>query len=70
MSNNDSTEKEEVADLQSLGIDPKRKSDLNDQKELKELADNIKQSMFQDYKTAYSKKGKEHEEEAKSTVAT
>lgn len=45
-----------------------RKSALNDKEELKSLADNIKQAMYQDYKLAYSKKGEEHEEESKSTV--
>lgn len=42
-------------ELRSLGIDPKKKNDLNDNKELKDLTDNVKQTMYQDYKTAYSK---------------
>ena len=58
----------EVEELYSLGIDPRKKNELNDERELAELAENIKQSMYQDYKTAFSKKGQEHEEEAKSTV--
>ncbi|AIF82598.1 hypothetical protein NTE_00517 [Candidatus Nitrososphaera evergladensis SR1] len=58
----------EVTDLRSLGINPKRKKELNDKKELEELADNIKQSMFQDYKTACSRKGRKYEKEAKSTL--
>ena len=58
-------------ELHSLGIiDPKRKKkDLNDNKEeLENLADIIKQAMFQDYKIAYSEKGDAHKEEAQSTV--
>ena len=56
-------------ELDSLGIEPKRKTELNDDKEeLEKLADIIKQAMFQDYKVAYSEKGSEHKEEAQSTV--
>ena len=56
-------------ELESLGIEPKPKKELNDNKEeLENLADIIKQSMFQDYKVAYSEKGNEHKEEAQSTV--
>jgi hypothetical protein len=58
-------------ELHSLGIvDPKRKKkELKDNKEeLENLADNIKQAMFQDYKLAYSEKGDAHKEEAESTV--
>jgi hypothetical protein len=55
-------------ELDSLGIvDPKQKKELNDE-ELENLADIIKQAMFQDYKIAYSEKGDEHKEEAQSTV--
>jgi hypothetical protein len=39
-------------ELVSLGIQPKRKNDLNDKEELEVLADNIKQVYYQDYKTA------------------
>jgi hypothetical protein len=56
------------ADLNSLGIEPKKKNELNDKEELQNLVDNIKDSMYQDYKTAYSKKGDKFKEEAKSTV--
>lgn len=59
---------EEIVDLYSLGIDPRRKNDLNDKQELAELAENIKQSMYHDYKTAFGREGDRHEEEAKSTV--
>lgn len=55
-------------ELDSLGIEPKRKTELNDEEELEKLADIIKQAMFQDYKVAYSEKGDAHKEEAQSTV--
>jgi hypothetical protein len=55
-------------ELKSLGIEPKRKNHINDNEELQDLSDNIKQAMFQDYKIAYSEKGDVHKEEAKSTV--
>jgi hypothetical protein len=55
-------------ELDSLGIEPKRKTELNDEEELEKLADIIKQAMFQDYKIAYSEKGDAHKEEAQSTV--
>jgi len=56
-------------ELDSLGIEPKRKkAELNDEEELENLADIIKQAMFQDYKVAYSEKGDAHKEEAQSTV--
>ena len=44
-------------ELESLGIEPKRKKELNDDEELENLADIIKQAMFQDYKVAYSEEG-------------
>jgi hypothetical protein len=56
-------------ELKSLGIEPKRKDQLNDNEELQSLSDNIKQAMFQDYKIAYSEKGDAHKEEAESTVS-
>jgi hypothetical protein len=56
-------------ELDSLGIvDPKQKKELNDEEELENLADIIKQAMFQDYKVAYSEEGDAHKEEAESTV--
>jgi hypothetical protein len=56
-------------ELYSLGIvDPKQKKELNDDEELENLSDIIKQAMFQDYKVAYSEKGDAHKEEAESTV--
>jgi hypothetical protein len=55
-------------ELKSLGIEPKRKDQPNDNEELQSLSDNIKQAMFQDYKIAYSEKGDMHKEEAESTI--
>ena len=55
-------------ELESLGIEPKQKTELDDDEELENLADIIKQAMFQDYKIAYSEKGDAHKEEAESTV--
>ena len=52
-------------ELDSLGIEPKQKKELNENKEeLENLADIIKQAMFQDYKLAYSEEGNAHKEEA------
>jgi hypothetical protein len=58
-----------LTDLRSLGIEPTRKNELNDEKELQNLVDNVKDSMFQDYKTAYSMNGDQFKEEAKSTIS-
>ena len=55
-------------ELKSLGIEPKRHNELNDNDELENLADIIKLSMYQDYKTAYSMNGDNHKEEAESTI--
>ena len=59
-------------ELSSLGIlEPKQKKELNDEEEeeeLENLADIIKQAMFQDYKVAYSEKGDAYKEEAESTL--
>jgi hypothetical protein len=57
-------------ELDSLGIEPKQKKESNDDddEELENLADIIKQAMFQDYKVAYSEEGNAHKEEAQSTV--
>lgn len=41
------------SELRSLGIEPKRKNELNDNQELSNLTNNVKQTMYQDYKTAY-----------------
>ena len=42
-----------LSELQSLGVSPKRKNDLNDKKELQDLTENIKQSLYKEYKAAY-----------------
>jgi hypothetical protein len=60
-------------ELCSLGItEPKRKKkeeDVKDSKaELENLANAIKQAMFEDYKLAYGEEGDAHKEEAESTV--
>lgn len=45
-----------LSELRSLGVSPKRRNDLNDKKELQDLTENIKQALYQEYKTAYSGK--------------
>lgn len=42
------------SELRSLGIECKRKNELNDKEELRALATAIKEVYFQDYKTAYN----------------
>jgi hypothetical protein len=46
-----------IEELRSLGVTAKKTNSLNDSKELRDLADNIKQTMYQDYKTAYTEPG-------------
>jgi hypothetical protein len=55
-------------ELDSLGIEANQTKEHNNEDELENLANIIKQAMFQDYKVAYSKEGEAHEEEAQSTV--
>jgi hypothetical protein len=55
-------------ELRSLGLEPKNKNELNDSGELETLANIVKQSMYQDYKVAYSEQGDNHEQEAMATV--
>lgn len=43
-----------IEELRSLGISAKKTNSLNSAKELQDLADNIKQTMYQEYKTAYT----------------
>lgn len=45
-----------LSELESLGIDPERKNELNDKEELQALAENIKETYYQDYKTTYGDK--------------
>jgi hypothetical protein len=40
--------------LESLGMQPKKTNDLNDSKEMSDLVENVKQTMFQEHKTAYT----------------
>jgi hypothetical protein len=42
-----------LRELESLGIEAKRLSGLNDRQELRNLVENIKQTMYQEYKTHY-----------------
>ena len=44
------------SELNSLGIDCKRRNEFNDKEELEALANAIKEVYFQDYKTAYAPK--------------
>ena len=46
-----------IEELRSLGVTAKKTNSLNDSKVLRDLADNIKQTMYQDYKTAYTEPG-------------
>jgi hypothetical protein len=41
-------------ELRSLGVSPLRKSELNDEKELQYLANNIKETLYKEYKAAYA----------------
>jgi hypothetical protein len=43
-----------VQRLDSLGIHPKKTNDLNDSREMSDLVENVKQTMFQEYMTAYT----------------
>ena len=61
-------EQTHLEELKSLGVDPTRRTELNDENELAELADNIKQCMIHDYMLAYSEKGDRLEKESKATL--
>ena len=43
-----------VAELRSLGVDTRKTNELNNDKELENLTENIKQNLYQEYKTAYA----------------
>jgi hypothetical protein len=47
-------------ELSTLAIESKRMNELNDKEELANLANIIKQAMFEDYKLAYSEEGDAH----------
>jgi hypothetical protein len=53
-------------ELESLGVAPKHQNELNSSEELESLTDNIKQSMYQDYKIAYSEPGNKSDEASES----
>jgi hypothetical protein len=42
-----------VSELESLGIRSKKLNELNDVYEVKNLVENIKQTLFQDYKSSF-----------------
>ena len=44
-----------ISELDSLGIKMKRRNDMNDRKEITDLTENIKQTLFQEYKAVYNK---------------
>ena len=50
-------------DLRSLGVEPNRINTLNDTTELQALVNNLKQTMYEDYKLAYSPKGEYYQDE-------
>ena len=41
-------------ELDSLGIHAKRTNDLNHGEEVKDLVENVKQTLFQEYRSAYT----------------
>ncbi len=43
-----------LAELRSLGVDTKSRNDLTDEKELQDATDNIKRSLYEEYKKAYA----------------
>ena len=43
-----------ISELDSLGIKSMRRNDMNDIKEITDLTENIKQALFQEYKTVYA----------------
>jgi hypothetical protein len=42
-----------IAELESLSVAPKSINELNDDKEMEDLVDNIKLTMFEDFKSTY-----------------
>jgi hypothetical protein len=42
-----------ITELESLAITPKRLNELNDSYEMEDLVDNIKLTLYQDYKLYY-----------------
>jgi hypothetical protein len=60
----------ELCSLGTLETEQNKKGEVEDNKagELEDPAGNIKQTMFQNYKLAYSEEGDTYKEEAQSTV--
>lgn len=46
-----------ISELDSLGIKSKTLNELNDVYEIGNLVENIKQTLFQDYKSSYQENG-------------
>ena len=46
-------------ELNTLGLAVKKANDLNDIREVSSLADNIKQVLFQEYKTRYNERSED-----------
>ena len=46
-----------IEELRSLGVSAKKTNSLNNATELRDLADNVKQTMYQNYKIAYTDAG-------------
>jgi hypothetical protein len=44
-----------ISELDSLGIKSMRRNDMNDRKEITDLTENIKQTLFEEYKAVYNK---------------
>jgi hypothetical protein len=44
-----------ISELPSLGIKRMRRRDMKDRKEITDLTENTKQTLFQEYKTVYNK---------------
>ena len=43
-------------ELESLGVSPNKTNQLNDKKEISNLAENIKQTLYHEYKIVYNEK--------------
>jgi hypothetical protein len=56
-------------ELDSLGIAPDQKREINQHQQFENLSRIIKQAMFWEYKIAYSHKGDSHKGEVGSTAA-
>jgi hypothetical protein len=44
-----------ISELSSLGIKRMGRNDMKDRKEITDLTENTKQTLFQEYKTVYNK---------------